>query len=104
MLFGFYCYTITANFFPKISNFGYMTSENAIHQSFHLSSYKEYTTKDIVESQTIAEWGGGYGCLARMIRKINSSCTYIIMDLPELNALQYVYLSSIFGKESVNYN
>jgi hypothetical protein len=89
---------------PKISNFNYLTSENSIHQSFHLSSYKQYTTKDIADSQTIVEWGGGYGCLARIVKNINPTCTYIIMDLPELNALQYVYLSSIFGTESISYN
>ncbi len=34
---------------------------------------------------------------------MNPKCTYIIMDLPELSALQYVYLSSIFGQGEVNF-
>ena len=34
---------------------------------------------------------------------MNPACTYIIMDLPELSALQYVYLSSIFGRKAVNF-
>jgi hypothetical protein len=38
-----------------------------------------------------------------MVKQINPKCTYIIMDLPELSVLQYVYLSSIFGQNEVNF-
>jgi hypothetical protein len=89
--------------FPIISNLKYLSSENTIHQAFHLSSYYNLTNKNFVDSQRIVEWGGGYGCLARMVKKINPKCTYIIMDLPELSVLQYVYLSSIFGQNEVNF-
>lgn len=88
---------------PLITNFKYFSSENSIHQLYHISSYLKTTSKDLINSKTIIEWGGGYGCLARIIKKINEDCTYIILDLPELNALQYVYLSSIFGKNHVNF-
>ena len=88
---------------PTISNFKYLTSENTIHQTSHLASYKRYTKKNIYENNLIVEWGGGYGCLARLVNKMNPACTYIIMDLPELSALQYVYLSSIFGRKAVNF-
>ena len=88
---------------PLITNSKYLTSENSIHQFYHISSYLAKTSKDLITSKTIVEWGGGYGCLSRIIKKINHDCTYIILDLPELSALQYVYLSSIFGKNSVNF-
>jgi len=88
---------------PIISNLKYFSSENTIHQAFHLSSYYNFTNKNFVDSQRIIEWGGGYGCLARIVKKINPNCTYIIMDLPELSVLQYVYLSSIFGQNEVNF-
>ena len=89
--------------FPIISNLKYLSSENTIHQAFHLSSYYNFTNKNLIDSQRIVEWGGGYGCLARIVKKINTKCTYIIMDLPELSVLQYVYLSSIFGQNEVNF-
>ena len=88
---------------PIISNLKYLSSENTINQAFHLSSYYNVTNKNFVDSQRIVEWGGGYGCLARMVKQINPKCTYIIMDLPELSVLQYVYLSSIFGQNEVNF-
>jgi len=88
---------------PAITNFKYLASENSIHQSFHIASYKKKTNKNILSNKFIVEWGGGYGCLARMAKKINPTCTYIIMDLPELSALQFVYLTSIFGKNEVNF-
>tara|TARA_B110000977_G_C11083698_1_gene493779 strand:- start:1396 stop:2331 length:936 start_codon:yes stop_codon:yes gene_type:complete len=89
--------------FPVISNFRYLASENSIHQAFHLASYKNITGKDPFDSKHIIEWGGGYGCLARMFKRVLPDCTYIIIDLPELSALQYVYLSSIYGSNQVNF-
>jgi putative sugar O-methyltransferase len=88
---------------PAITNFKYLASENSIHQLFHIASYKKKTNKNILSNKFIVEWGGGYGCLARMAKKINPTCTYVIMDLPELSALQFVYLTSIFGKDEVNF-
>ncbi|MDC0273005.1 putative sugar O-methyltransferase [bacterium] len=89
--------------FPIITSLKYKSSANTIHQAFHLSCYYEKTNKNLVESKNIVEWGGGYGCLARILCQINPSCTYTILDLPELSALQYVYLASIFGKQKVNF-
>ena len=88
---------------PIISNLKYLTSENCIHQVFHLAAYRELTNEHIYKCKKIIEWGGGYGCLAKIIKKVNPECTYIILDLPELSSLQYVYLSSIFGKDMVNF-
>lgn len=41
---------------------------------------------------TIIELGGGYGNMARIWRQLFPSCVYIIIDLPELLALQYLFL------------
>lgn len=86
---------------PKLSLIRYLTSANTVHQASHLATYKINTDKDLIHSNTILEWGGGYGCLARMVKQINSNCTYTIFDLPEFCVLQYIYLSSIFGNENV---
>ena len=53
-------------------------------------------------ADTIVEWGGGYGNMARIIRRMNPSITYIIVDLPELLSLQYVYLGSLEGADIIN--
>lgn len=88
---------------PLISSFKFRSSANTIHQAYHLSSYYQSTGKNLLESRRIIEWGGGYGCLARIVKTKNPGCTYIIMDLPELSCLQYVYLSSIFGQSNVKH-
>jgi hypothetical protein len=87
--------------FPCITNLKYLTSNNTIHQTYHLSSYAQFTGFDIMDSDKIIEWGGGYGCMARIIKNVNPSCTYIIIDLPELCILQYIYLTSLFGINEV---
>jgi hypothetical protein len=86
---------------PEITSWKYGSSANTIHQVFHCSSYLNNTGKNLFDSNSIIEWGGGYGCLARIYRTINANGTYVILDLPEMNALQYVYLSAIFGREEV---
>ncbi len=87
---------------PTITNAGYMTSANRCHHASHLAYYTRECKKNFWDCDSIVEWGGGYGNMARIIRKMNPSITYIIIDLPELLALQYVYLSSIEGEENVH--
>ena len=48
---------------PFITNLRYATSENTIHQIYHISKYYSETGKDILKAKTIVEWGGGYGCV-----------------------------------------
>lgn len=86
---------------PTLTNFGYMTSANRCHHASHLAHYAQEQKKYFWDCASIVEWGGGYGNMARIIRKMNPSLTYIIIDLPELLALQYVYLSSIEGAGNV---
>jgi hypothetical protein len=40
--------------------------------------------------------------MARLIKRLNPGVTYIIVDLPELLALQYIYLYSILGCSALN--
>lgn len=84
---------------PKLVNFKYCTSGNRIHHAFHLVSYKYEIKKEFADSDNIVEWGGGYGDMAHLIRRLNPGCTYTIIDLPEISALQYVYLYSLLGDE-----
>lgn len=87
---------------PTISNSFFKTSANRAHHTLHLASYFQATKKYFWESSSIIEFGGGYGNMARLIRKMNPNLTYIIVDLPELLALQYVYLGSLESEENLN--
>lgn len=87
---------------PKISSARYSTSPNRAHHASHLASYTKRTGRSVWDANQIVEWGGGYGDMARIIRRMNPDITYVIIDLPELCALQHVYLQSVEGEDSVN--
>ncbi len=84
---------------PRIANFKYCTSGNRLHHACHLASYKSAIRKEFWSSQNIVEWGGGYGNMAHLVRRLNPECTYTVIDLPELSALQYIYLYALIGDD-----
>ena len=52
---------------------------------------------------TVVEWGGGYGNMAKIFKRLNSTpSTYIIVDTPLFSCIQWLYLATILGEESVN--
>jgi len=55
---------------------------------------KVFETLQNTEIKTVVEFGGGYGNLAHIFKKIQSNLTIVIFDLPELIALQSVFLRS----------
>ncbi len=87
---------------PTITSAAYMTSANRCHHASHLSIYSQERKRHFWDCASIIEWGGGYGNMARIIRRMNPSVTYTIIDLPELLALQYIYLSSVDGEGNVH--
>jgi hypothetical protein len=87
---------------PTISDAGYLTSANRCHHARHLATYSIETKSKFWDCNSIIEWGGGYGNMARIARRMNPSLTYIIIDLPELLALQNVYLGCIEGEDKLN--
>lgn len=87
---------------PEIINYHTKTSANRALHAYHLAFYfKKMGVR--FDGDTIVEWGGGYGNMARLITKINHKVTYIIVDLPEFSALQYIYLSSVLGHGRVHF-
>lgn len=88
---------------PILLNSKYLTSHNTIHHLYHLIFFLNNIKKPIGELHKIVEWGGGYGNLCRIFIKLKSSnCTYTIIDLPLFSCIQWIYLSSVFGKDKVN--
>jgi len=87
---------------PIISNSEYKTSSNRTYHSAHLAMYKKISGHYFWDTESIIEFGGGYGNMCRVIKKANPSVTYTIIDLPELLALQYIYLASLIGENEIN--
>jgi hypothetical protein len=87
---------------PEVISRRYLTSLNRIHHTYHLKRYLAHTGIDPASIDCIVEWGGGYGDLARICRRLfGSGNTYIIIDTPFFCAVQYVYLSSVSGNAPV---
>jgi len=81
----------------------YISSHTAIHHLYHLLYYARKTNFNIKNVKTVVEWGGGYGSLARLFKRINPEpFTYIIIDTPIFSTLQLLFLSTIFGVECIN--
>jgi hypothetical protein len=51
---------------------------------------------------TVVEFGGGYGSMCRLMRRISLNTTYIIIDLPIFSFIQFYYLKQIHGESEVN--
>jgi len=85
-----------------ISNDEYQCSETRIHHLTHLMFAQEVMEVPISTLQTTVEFGGGYGSMASLMRKINPNGTHIIVDLPEMNLVQTFFLNNAFESNSVN--
>jgi len=73
-------------------------SINSLSQLFYTARVLELSKSRKIK--TIVEFGGGYGCLARINKMINPEITYIIFDLPEYLAIQSLFLRSTLPSEA----
>lgn len=83
---------------PSLTNSRFRTSANRAHHAAHLARYTQVIGAPFWGAEHVVEWGGGYGNMARLVRRMSPGITYTIIDLPELLALQYVYLTAVEGK------
>ena len=70
------------------------SSGNRINQVFHLSVLINEFGIDIRKIKKVFEFGGGYGCMARIFSKINRNIKYLCFDTFCVNLLQYYYLKN----------
>ena len=70
-----------------------------IHQAHHLYRYEEWSGDDVRNLNRIFEFGGGYGAMALVCRRLGFKGVYTIYDLPEFSLLQQYYLSNTFNTE-----
>ncbi len=68
------------------------SSGNKINHVFHLSILKNEFNVKLKKINKIFEFGGGYGCMARIFSKINKNINYLCFDTYYVNLLQYYYL------------
>ncbi len=68
---------------------------NKIHQAFHLLQLFEKINLDLSSIEYVLEFGGGYGNMCTIFKRINSNIKYTIFDLPELLCLQKFYLNTL---------
>jgi hypothetical protein len=80
---------------PKKCKYYKGSSGNRIHTTSHIAHFEEWTGIRIADIQSVIEFGGGYGCMCHQIHKFGFCGNYIIIDFPELNALQKYYLRSL---------
>ena len=68
------------------------SSGNRINHVYHLSVLSSEFNFDLKKIKKVFEFGGGYGCMARIFSKINKNISYICFDTNYVNLLQYYYL------------
>lgn len=79
---------------PKVYKKYPQSSGNLIHQAFHIRQFEIKTGITIDKLNCIFEFGGGYGCMCRLVHNLGFRGKYIIFDSKEFSALQEFYLKS----------
>ena len=78
-------------------------SHNNIHHLHHITLFEDYLNISISDLNYIAEFGGGYGNMARLVRMMVPDVTYLIIDLPIFLLIQYAYLETVLGAGICNF-
>jgi putative sugar O-methyltransferase len=88
-------------FSPFITHERYHTSETMVNHLSHLTFYEITMQKRLQDLRCAVEFGGGYGGMARLLRRLNSKLTHITIDLPLFCFIQEHFLRSIYGENAV---
>lgn len=68
------------------------SSGNKINHVYHLSCLEKNLNIKLNNIENVFEFGGGYGCMAKIFSQINQQINYKIFDTNLVNCLQYYYL------------
>jgi hypothetical protein len=80
---------------PTPSPHLFTTSGNLIHHAYHLLKLREAVGANFDQIETVFEFGGGYGSMCRLLRRVGFHGDYVIYDLPEMTLLQKFYLGML---------
>lgn len=75
------------------------SSGNIITHALNLSFFLSQTDCKLEKLNAIFEFGGGYGCLCRLMHRLGFSGEYTSLDLPALIHLQRYYLSRTVNEQ-----
>lgn len=76
-------------------------STNTLGHLFYTAKVLEKVHQNNIKLNTIFEFGGGYGNLGRILKSLNPQATLVMIDLPEFNALQYLFLKATLPYEVI---
>jgi hypothetical protein len=79
---------------PRLGAMAY-TSGNLVNQTYHLHQWERMTRRDVKDLTTIVEFGGGYGAMSAICRRMGFEGDYYIYDFPEFCLLQEYYLTNL---------
>jgi len=79
---------------PTRSRIDPSTSPNLIHQVYSIYVMESYMKDYVHNLEMVFEFGGGYGCMCRLIHALGFTGQYILIDTPITSALQKYYLES----------
>jgi len=71
------------------------SSGNLIHHAWQVAKFEEATGIPVHNVGRVFEFGGGYGSMCRLLRRLGMTGDYMILDLPELGKLQQWYLGQL---------
>lgn len=87
---------------PALQATAYACSHTLVHHLHHLERHRAATGADWRAMASVVEWGGGFGSLARLLRRsCDAPPTHVVVDLPISLTLQWTYLATIFGEDAV---
>lgn len=88
---------------PILQSARYTTSSMTAQHLYHFAYHRTTTGASLDDVECVVEFGGGYGNMAKVLsRLLGRPHTHVIVDLPFIGAIQWLYLSSVLGPESVN--
>src|SRR3990167_4840179 len=71
------------------------TSGNLVRQAYDLLQFEKVTGIKTETLERIVEFGGGYGAMSAVVRRLGFTGDYYIYDLPEFLILHEYYLSNL---------
>ncbi len=80
---------------PRMDDDLEFTSGNLIHQAYHLLQFEKGADKWVHELDRIVEFGGGYGAMVAICRRLGFKGEYVIYDNAEMSLIQQYYLSNL---------
>lgn len=76
---------------------GLRVSPSSLEYTFMLTHLEPY----LADVEVVVEIGGGYGGLARLLKTALPSLKLVLLDLPEVNAIQTYFLKTAFSEKKL---